>query len=142
MPLGMQQRFDEGVVLAASAARIATGTGDATRMRRPFSGLVAILDVTAAATAAGDTLDVVIQTRLGDDWVDVIHFTQVVGDGGTKIHVAKLSATEPQAMFEVASALAAGSIRHLIGDEWRAKWTVASATAPSFTFSVTVVPIG
>lgn len=142
MPATTQQRADEGVSLAASEARTTSDTGEVEMIRRPIAGLIAVLDVTAAATGAGDTLDVVVQTRIGSKWVDVVHFTQVVGNGGAKCHVAKVSGTEPQAMYEVGTALAAGSIRNVLGDQWRAKWTIASGTAPSFTFSVTIAPIG
>ena len=39
------------------------------------------LDVTAAATAAGDKLDVKVQTLIdGTNWVDVAYFAQVLGN--------------------------------------------------------------
>lgn len=136
----------EPVVLLASAARTATGSGDAVRLLEglfggPCRGMALVLDVTEAATAAGDTLDVAVQTKLdGTNWLDVAAFTQVLGNGGAKRYVAKLSGEQAQAMFEVGSALAAGSVRHLLGLEWRVRWTIAEADAASFTFSVVAVP--
>ncbi len=143
----------------SSAARTASGTGESPTTAQIQSGrpsgdgyvsgladLVAVefeLDVTAAATAAADTLDVVIQTRVdNNNWVDVVHFTQVLGNGGTKRYFAKIIATIAETMFENATALAAGSVRNILGYEYLAKWTVVNNTAPSFTFSVHINPIG
>ena len=141
MPLSTQQKADEAVVLAASAARVASGTGDGFRIRRPIGSLIAILELTNAHSASGDTLDVVVQTRLGSTWVDVAAFTQVLGNGTDTLQfVAKLSATEPQTLFGTATGLTAGNVRHILGDEWRAKWTIAGTG--TFTFSVTIVPVG
>lgn len=141
MPLASQQRSDEAVVLATSAARTTTATGDGARVRRPVSGVVAILEVTNAATLAGDTLDVTVQTRVGSTWLDVVAFTQVLGNGADSLqHVAKVSGGEPQAMYSTASALSAGNVRHVLGDEWRAKWTIAGTG--TFTFAVTIAPVG
>jgi hypothetical protein len=141
MPLASQQRSDEAVVLAASAARTATGTGDGARIRRPVSAVVAILEVTNAHSGSGDTLDVVVQTRVGSTWLDVVAFTQVLGNGSDTLqHVAKVSGNEPQAMYSTASALAAGNVRHVLGDEWRAKWTIGGTG--TFTFAVTIAPVG
>lgn len=133
--------------LAASEARTADGDGSAVQILTPLGeperGMAFVLDVTAAATEAGDTLDVKIQTKMdGTNWVTVGAFTQVVGNGGAKRHFLKIVNTEPQAAFENATDLAAGSIRHLFGKEWRASWVIADASTDnaSFTFSVTAIP--
>lgn len=105
------------------------------------NGLVLELDVTAAATAAGDTLDVFVQTRIdGTNWVDIAHFTQVLGNGGTKRFFCKITPVLAEALFENGAALAAGSVRNLLGPDLRCRWTVASASAPSFTFGVYCCP--
>lgn len=94
----------------------------------------ACLDVTAASAAGTDTLDVFVQSFVDGEWVDVIHYTQVLGDGGAKRFFAKICGDEPQAMFENASALAAGSVRHLLSGQYRVRWVIAGTG--SFTFSV------
>lgn len=118
-------------------------TSSAVYLPRPNSGVIFVLDVTAAATDAGDTLDVQVQTCIdGTNYVPVCSFTQVLGNGGAKRHIAKISATEPQAMFEAATALAAGSIRHLIGDAWKVKYVQVDADNDAvFTFSVKAIAI-
>jgi hypothetical protein len=40
-------------------------------------------------------------------------------------------------MYETGTALAAGSVRNLIGSQYRTRYVVVNNTAPSFTFSVT-----
>lgn len=130
--------------LVASAARTATGVSDAVRLPDAPNGYGFVFDVSAAATAAGDTLDMKIQTKIdGTNWLDVVVFTQVLGNGGAKRYIAKVSSNGAQTMFENGSALAAGSIRNLVGDEWRCAWSITDATTDdaSFTFSVTAMPM-
>lgn len=131
------------VTLLASAARVASGTTVATpiRISDAANGVILELDVTAAATVAGDTLDVTVQTRSDNaNWVDVCHFTQILGNGGAKRYFAALNAGQAMTMFEKGTALAAGSQRNLVGDDWAVVWTVVSSSAPSFTFSLTACP--
>ena len=133
------------VVLLAStttAAGAVTANGSAVHIPGGFNGMAFILDVTAAATDAGDTLNVKVQCRLdGTNWVDVASFTQVLGNGGALKHVAKVSADAAQAMFSDA-ALAAGNVRNLLGEVWRVTYTQADADSDgSFTFGVTACPM-
>lgn len=133
----------EGRTLVAAAAVVATGNSQSSPVRLPVAPAIGLeCDLTAAAAAGGDTLDVFVQTRLdGTNWVDVCHFTQALGNGAAKRFFAKLTpAAIAEAMFENASALAAGSVRNLAGDEWAVRWVVAGAT-PNFTFSVYAVPM-
>lgn len=128
-------------ILLASAARTASGNTQSTPVlltRYPIIEFV--LDVTNADTDAADTLDVTVQTRIAGLWLDVVHFTQVIGTDAAKRFVAKILASEPQTMYDVATALAAGSIRHIMGPEYAVSWTIVDG-APgvgdqSFTFSV------
>lgn len=110
----------------------------------PAAGVAFVLDLTAAATEVDDTLDVFVQTKLdGTNWVDVAHFTQVVGNGGaTKRHFLKVLPEGNQGGFEGASVLPAGTVRNLFGIDWRATWTIVDAGSAnaSFTFSVTAIP--
>ena len=98
--------------------------------------------MTAAATAAGDKLDVTIQTRIGAVWMDAVHFPQVLGDGGAKCHVEKLADQAAMAGFENAAALAAGDVRDIMGDAYRIKTVVVDAGAASFSFTVVAKPMG
>lgn len=136
---------DERVLILASAARGATAGTAGSAVKMPVAeGYGFVLDVTAAATDVDDTLDVAIQTLVdGTNWVTVVSFTQCLGNGGTKRHIAKINASVAQAMFEGAAALAAGSVRNWIGDAWRARWVIVDpgAGAASFTFSVSGMPM-
>jgi hypothetical protein len=119
-------------------------TTTAVKLPGMVHGIVFVLDVTAAATAAGDTLDVAVQTLIdGTNYVDVVAFTQCVGNGGAKRHIAKINADVAQAMFEVGSALAAGNVRNILGDAWRVKYTQVDDGDQNaiFTFKVTALPM-
>lgn len=98
------------------------------------------LVVTSAATLAGDTLDVYIQKNVGPEdspvWHDFVHFTQVLGNGGAKTHVAQVASddiTTPMGALKDA-ALAAGVESGPWSDRWRVKWVVAGTG--NFTFAV------
>ena len=99
------------------------------------------LDVTAAATDAGDTLDVYIQhTMDGTNYDDFIHFTQVLGNGGAKRFRAQWSGLvvsgTPLAPVGDA-AMAASVLQGPVGKPWRVKWVVVDGDANSaFTFTV------
>jgi len=130
----------EATEVLASTTETATAAGDAVRLQSQVNALGFTLDVTDADAAGGDTLDVYVQTKLdASDWTDVVHFTQVLGNGGAVRHIARVSAGLAQTMFAVSAALTAGNVRHLLGDEWRVRWVVSGGTA-EFTFSVVAVP--
>lgn len=127
----------ESVALQTSAAQTATGQSPAVKLPITYRCLTFELDLTSAATAAGDTLDVTVQTKVDQaNWVDVVHFTQALGNGGAKRFLATISTALNQTMYEVGTALTAGSVRNIFGDEWRASWVIVNGTSPSFTFSV------
>lgn len=142
--MGPKQSHDAVTLLAATttAAGAVDEAGSAVRLPGMVNAMALVLDVSAAATDAGDTLDVKVQTKIdGTNWIDVVSFTQVLGNGGVKRHVAKIVAGLAEAMFADA-ALAAGSVRHLLGDEWRVKYDQVDADSDgSFTFSVTACPM-
>jgi hypothetical protein len=141
------QRVDAaGLDLLASSARTASGTftPDAnlsTALAR--SGRAAFqLTVSAAATDVGDTLDVYLQSSLdgGTTWDDFVHFTQVLGNGGTKKFIAAWSATiTPTTALGAPAdaALAAGVKQGPIGPQIRVKWVIVDADVDgSFTFGI------
>ena len=99
-------------------------------------------DLTAAATDVTDTLDVSIQAFVGGQWVDVVHFTQVLGNGGAKRYFAKINATAAVTMFENATALAAGSVRDLVSTRYRVRYVQVDANSnAAFTFTVKATPL-
>lgn len=127
-----------GQILLASSTQTASGTGTAVVDMGEWSVICWQLDLTAAASASGDTLDAYVQTTIdGTNWLDIVHFTQILGNGGTKRFIAKTVAWLAESSYSVATALSGGSVRNIFGNQYRAAWTIASASAPSFTFSVT-----
>lgn len=129
----------QNVSLHDSAARTATGTGAAVSGLGEWRNLILQLDVTAAATDSGDTLDVFVQTTVdGTNWIDVYHFTQVLGNGGAKRYYGKILADAALTEFENAASLSAAGGRAIVGDQYRVRWAItdASTTNASFTFSV------
>lgn len=132
-------------VILASAARTSSGTS-ALPTSFSFANVAAAcfaLIVSAAATDAGDTLDVYVQHSPdgGTSWDDFIHFTQVLGNGGAKKHIAQWSSlVSPESeMHALADAsLAAGVLQGPVSDLVRLKWVIvdASTVNVSFTFAV------
>lgn len=110
-----------------------------------------VLTLSNAATDVDDTLDVFIQAYVGGQWIDVVHFGQILGNGADSIvSVAKIVASEPQAQFLTSSALAASAVRHLLSSKYRARWDVVDSNGAggaadgdvSFTFSIKTNFIG
>lgn len=149
MGLVAAKTHDTTVLLASTttaAGAIASTTGASVRLPRPINGVVFVLDVTAAATDAGDTLNVQVQTRVddgsGETWHNVVHFPEILGNGGAKQNVEKINLQANLTGYESGSALGAGSTRPFVGDEWRVEYVQVDADANgSFTFSVTARPL-
>lgn len=130
------------VTLLASSIVTTDTSHTAVRLPGMVNGIVFTLDVTAAATAAGDLLDVYIQTKAdGTNWLDVARFTQVLGNGGAKRYVMKIAAATACTGFETGTALGANAVRDILGDDWRVRSDITLADTPSFTFSVTACPM-
>lgn len=110
----------------------------------PFTDAEFILDVTAAATEAADTLDVYIDfSPDGESWVNAVHFTQVLGNGGAKKELAKINSNTglatPTAPLNIASDAASGAVRNISIFEWvryRAVSVDATTDNGSFTYSL------
>jgi hypothetical protein len=133
------------VVTLASVTTVAgalNANTDSVTLPSSMQAVSLVLDVSAAATDAGDLLDVKVQTMLdGTNWVDVAYFTQVLGNGGAKRFVAKLVAGVAEAYFADA-VLTAGNIRNLLGDEWRINYIqVDGDSDATFTFTVKACPM-
>lgn len=129
--------------LEVSSAKTATGDGTARGAVIGPHGCAFILDVTAAASTAADTLDVQIKTDLDEtNYLPIVSFTQVLGNGSAVRHVAKITLEAAVTMFEYSAALAAGSTRAFMGTLIRPTWTIVDdSTSASFTFSISVVAI-
>ena len=98
-----------------------------------------VLDVTAAATAIDDVLDVYVQTQLdGTNWVDVVRFTQVLGNGSAVRYFAKIERGTSVTEFENGTGLGAAAARDLFGERWRVRYVITDTGTDnaSFTFSV------
>lgn len=113
------------------------------KLQNGWKELMVQLDVTAAATDVGDTLDVFVDMSIdgGTKWNNIIHFTQVLGNGGAKTFVAVIKNDNPgaTAVFPTTSDLAAGATRQIgFGDRirFRAATVDASTANISFTYSL------
>ncbi len=108
---------------------------------------VFFLSVTAAATEAGDTLDVYLQHSPdgGTTWDDFGHFTQVLGNGGAKKFLGRwtrpITPTTPASTAPRDGALTAGTFEQgPISTLWRVRWVIVDVVTngnQSFTFGVT-----
>jgi len=138
----------DNVEILASAARTATGNSqaDARKLPRSPSGMAFQLAITADEQAAGDTLDVIIQTRLdGVNWVDVMWVPQQLGNGAAAPDyiIGKILADGQFMITNITdAALAAGFHRNLLGDDWAVRWVIVDGSGnASFTFDVTAIPM-
>ena len=134
----------EAFTLAASAARteVAGATGTAVAFNGERRRFVILLDITASATEAGDTLDVYVDVLIGATWINAIHFTQQAGNGAAKKEFAILDPAAPgTAVINVTTDASSGVVRPAaFGSQMRTRWTVVEANAnanASHTFSVT-----
>ena len=133
------------VEVLASGARSITGAGSAARLAEPsqvLNGVAFQVDLTAAATAVTDTLDLYIETMMdGVNWNRIAHFTQMVGNGGAKRFVIVVPVLASLVTLgqqnEEADALDEGAVRSMFGDQYRALWEIADISGlAEFTFSV------
>jgi len=128
--------------LAAAAARTAGASGAGVAVGG-WRRAVVLLDITASATDAADTLDVYVDV-LGPDgatWLNAIHFAQQAGNGASKKEYAVLDASTPGTAIVVATSDAAASAVRptLFGPQLRARWAIADSGDgnQSHTFAVT-----
>jgi hypothetical protein len=132
--------------LSAQAAA-GTVTGDKIVVQQdaqPFSSVSFVLNVTAAATDVADTLDVYVDVSPdnGATWLNAVHFTQVLGNGGVKKFVAVLNTgdllNDPDASLDVSADAAVGVSRNIgCFDCVRYRGVMVDADADgSFTYSV------
>jgi hypothetical protein len=143
MSRGIDLLQGEAFTLAASAARTADANGDWVFFGGERSRFVFLLDITASATDAGDTLDVYIDVSFDgtNSAANAVHFTQQAGNGAAATEYAVLDTTAPGTSVVTATAdAAAGDVRPaLFGAYYRARWAVVDSgdANSSHTFSVT-----
>jgi hypothetical protein len=147
-----QQFFTWGGGASTSQTQAGAGTGTSDNYgshQEIISAALFILNVTAAAAAAGDTLDVWVQHSWDDGTTfdDFLHFTQVLGNGSTLKHLCAwtMQSTAPAAMHKAVTktlTAAASPLLGPIGPIWRAQYTTATAGTANFTWSVSVQQYG
>ena len=140
---GVNLEAGETFTLKASAAVGATAGTNGTGVFMGGERLryIVILDVTAAATDATDTLDVYVDFSLDDlTYYNGGHFTQVLGDGGAKAFYMVFDAGGPgTAGVAISADCAANTVRpSLFGAYIRTRYVIVDpgAGVASFTFSV------
>lgn len=149
-PRGVELLQGEVLTLFASAARGVgvNQAGIAAIVQGERSRFLVLLDVTAAATDANDTLDVFVDVLAPDGltWLNAIHFTQCVGSGGAKKYFAVLDPSAPgTSVIDATADAAAAAVRPaLFGPQLRGRYTVVDpgAGVASFTFSLRAYATG
>lgn len=134
------------ITLKPSGAQTASTTGSSLSLEESFNQAVFLLDVTAAATEVGDLLDVYVDFSFDNTtWINAVHFTQVLGNGGAKREIAKINGeqlNDPDAVLAVAADAASGVTRN-VGVmpyvRYRSAITDAGTDNASFTYSLTAL---
>lgn len=123
MRINPGQRLELYAATPAAGAQSLTGTAVTGYYTNHCA--VWVLNVSSAATDVGDTLDVYVDTAVGGGstlvWTNVVHFQQVLGNGGAKQYAAVVTpgASVMTAPVDTSADAAAGAVRHMLGDQWR-----------------------
>jgi hypothetical protein len=141
---GKDLRQGELITLFAAAARAtaaANAVGTAVYLGGERRRFIFILNVTAAATDAADTLDVYVDWSLdGTTYFNGAHFTQVVGNGGAVAYYTVFDATTGLAADVAITADQAANTTSpaLFGPYVRGRYTLVDSgdADQSFTFSL------
>jgi hypothetical protein len=131
-------------LIQPSGAQNASGTSAVfTSHTEVLTAAIYVLDVTAAGSLVGDTLNVYVQHSWDDgtSWDDFVSYTQVLGNGGAKKFLAfwALYGTAPSTPIKAPQdgALTAGTVQQgPVGNQLRVKWVIAGGGTHTFTFSV------
>lgn len=153
MPLSTWQRQDEGIDLVPFGSYRNNGSNGAEflgvpqRVRRPVASLVCFLKTGSYVGNSYDVfLDVWIQSRFADVWVDVLQFPRRTADGASTNSgvLIKLSATESTPNIILSDTyLTGGSRFHFIGEEWRARYKIfGEHPSTAYEFQVNIIPVG
>lgn len=125
----------DGVIVAAGAVG-STNVDDWSGVGK-FAQAEFLLSVTAAATVAGDTLDVFVDASNDDGvtFVNIVHFTQVLGNGGAKKEIAWCTVVGGVLVPATSDIPAGDPPRPFVGDRARVRFEAVGTG--SFTFKVT-----
>jgi hypothetical protein len=94
------------------------------------------VNVSAASSAGTDTLDVYVDGWLAGAWVNLVHFAQVLGNGGPQRLLAALSVSTVASAPAVATADASAGQARLYGIPPRLRARLVTAGSGSFTVTV------
>lgn len=104
------------------------------------------MNLTAAGTDAGDTLDIYVDTSLdgGTLWINIVHFTQLLGNGGVKRETMTINpgGNVGTAPLNTAADLAAAGVRHILGAQYRVRYVQVDADSDAanvFTVKMRVI---
>jgi hypothetical protein len=99
-----------------------------------------ILNITDADSAAGDTLDVYVDTLFGTaTWINVAHFTQVLGNGADTLSYYTITVpTNMTTTDDTTSDCAAGVARGVVGSQFRGRYVIVDGGAHGENFSFTL----
>ena len=133
--------------LRASSAQLAgseigtVSNGGEIKLQQAWHMYSFVLDVTAVAADVDDTFNVYIDTSYdgGTTWVNVVHFTQMIGTGSAEKHVANVHESI-NSLIEVTMDAASGVVRNLnMGDRVRYRATVVDPTGADATFTYSLI---
>lgn len=133
--------FQQVELLASAVHTVEANAVSDTLDLGDWDSMLVLLNITASATDAGDTLDVFIDVSYDAAvWYNAIHFTQQAGNGSAKKEIAAINAGwYPTAVVNVTADAASGAVRPgQIGRYVRVRDTVVrlTGTDESHTFSV------
>ena len=137
-----EEVYHTSFTLAPSAVRNTDGTGTAVVLSGKRTAYMVVCEFTNKATDADDLMDVYVDVLVNTTWINVIHFTQALGNGtDLQIEYAVLVPGGGNTTVTVATAnLASGAVRgDAFGSQMRARWDFtegAGGGAGTFTFSV------
>ena len=99
-----------------------------------------LLELTAAADDVDDTLDVYIDTLVGTTWINIAHFTQILGNGADAIVRFVIIVPGNMLTTDVATAdCAAGVARPAIGSQYRGRYTIVDGGGADATFTFSLM---
>ena len=142
---GVELLQGETFTLFASATRttaVANSAGTAVYIGGERRRYIAILNVTAAANVAGDTLDVFTDWSLdGVTYFNGAHFTQVLGNGGAVAFFVVFDPSNPgTAGIALTTDAAVNTVRpSLFGPYVRGRYTLVNGGAGGQSFSFSLV---
>jgi len=117
-------------------------TNHGLKINDTFDLALAVLNVTAAATDVGDTLDVYLDTSFdgGVSFINIGHFTQVLGNGGVKKFIMSFKATPittANSVVFTADQAASAALQIGFGDRFRFRTVTVDADGDAtFTYSL------